>query len=293
MPSPSPSLIARLVAVVVALIAGTLSVPFGAAGATEVTASASNPESAFVSALNQERSSRGLSPLIVDVRMTNAARDWAEEMADRSTLVHAPDITVGAPDGWRKVGENIGRGSGVTGLVSAFMNSPGHRANVLDPAFTRIGVGVAHTSRGELFTAHRFAATRNPEPTCMGRRATIIAQRGHVTVGTSGDDVIIGTRGDDIIRSGRGNDVICSLGGDDRVSSGRGADRVDAGRGNDVVRGRGGADLLQGGNGTDKLLGGNGRDHLDGETGSDDLRGGRGRDTCSATDADSTRSCTA
>ncbi len=267
--------------------------PVSAASATEVTAASSNTESAFVTALNQERTSRGLDPLTVDIRMTNAARDWAEEMVDRGHLVHAPDITVGAPTGWRKAGENIGRGSGVTGLVSAFMNSPGHRANVLDPAFTRIGVGVAHTPRGELYTAHRFVATRTATPKCMGRTATIIAQPGQVTIGTDGPDVIVGTSGDDVIRSGRGDDVICSLGGDDRISGGGGSDEVDAGRGNDVVKGRGGSDVIHGGDGTDKLLGGSGRDHLDGETGADDLRGGRGADTCRATRVDSTRSCKA
>ncbi len=63
----------------------------------------------------------------------------------------------GAPADWTKAGENVGRGGTVDAVWDAFMASPSHAANVLDPAFTRIGVGVVRTPDGVLYTAHRFA----------------------------------------------------------------------------------------------------------------------------------------
>ena len=227
-------------------------------------AAASGPELAFVQELNAERASRGLAPLVVDASMTVAARDWSDDMADGGFLAHAPDITVGAPNGWRLVGENVGRGSSVGGLVDAFMNSPGHRANVLNNRFDRVGVGVATGDDGRMYTTHRFADAPTSTPTCKGEHATIVALPGMETVGTSGDDVIVGTPGNDVIRGRGGNDLICGYGGDDRILGGPGADR---------------------------LFGGGGRDHVVGNKGRDRIYGGKGRDTCKAATRETTKSC--
>ncbi|MEM7287448.1 MAG: CAP domain-containing protein [Actinomycetota bacterium] len=243
-----------------------VAVPPATAGSAGTGGSvATGSELAFVQHLNAERASRGLAPLIVDASMTVAARDWSDDMADGGFLAHAPDITVGAPNGWRLVGENVGRGSSVDGLVDAFMASPGHRANVLDVRFDRVGVGVATDEDGRLYTTHRFADAPTSAPTCKGHRATIVALPGIETVGTSGDDVIVGTPGDDVIRGRGGNDIICGYGGSDTISGGSGADR---------------------------LYGGGGRDHIAGNTGKDRVYGGKGRDTCKASSRETAKSCT-
>lgn len=250
----------------VALVATLLVIaPTAGAGSAGTGASvASGSELAFVQQLNAERAARGLTPLVVDASMTVAARDWSDDMADGGFLAHAPDITVGAPNGWRLVGENVGRGSSVDRLVDAFMNSPGHRANVLNTSFDRVGVGVATGDDGRMYTTHRFADAPTSTPTCKGRHATIVALPGIETVGTSGDDVIVGTPGDDVIRGRGGNDLICGYGGSDYIAGGSGADR---------------------------LFGGGGRDHVIGNKGRDRIYGGKGNDTCKASSRETTKSC--
>lgn len=121
-------------------------------------------EAAFVGSLNAVRAANGLPPLQVSDSMTAAARNWSGWMASNGVLQHAGDIVSGAPANWSKVGENVGRGGGVESVFGAFMNSPSHAANVLDPAYTLVGVGVVWTTDGLMYTTHRFAAVAAPAP---------------------------------------------------------------------------------------------------------------------------------
>lgn len=118
---------------------------------------AGDHEQVFVDLMNEARLGNGLTALVVEPSMTDAARDWAYAMMDDDLLAHATDITGGAPDGWLKVGENVGRGESASGLFEAFMNSPGHRQNILTPEFSHVGVGVYVSEMGVMYTTHRFA----------------------------------------------------------------------------------------------------------------------------------------
>ena len=121
----------------------------------------------FLGALNAERVGGGLPPLIADPGMGLAAGQWVDVLVARGGLSHADNFWVGAPEGWVKVGENVGRGRTVESLTAAFMRSPLHRANIMDPDFTHIGVAVAvGPVDGKLYTVHRFAAT-TPPPTAV------------------------------------------------------------------------------------------------------------------------------
>lgn len=121
-------------------------------------------EDAFIEHLNATRTAAGLEPLRRDPGLGEAARHWARWMGERHDLRHADDIVTGAPADWTKAGENVGRGGTVRAVWDAFMDSPSHAANVLDPAFTRIGVGVVRTPNGMLYTAHRFAGAVSDQP---------------------------------------------------------------------------------------------------------------------------------
>lgn len=122
-------------------------------------------EAGFLASLNAQRAAGGLGPLTLNGSMTAAANGWAWEMANGSFLAHAGDIVSGTPAGWTKVGENVGRGQTVASLTSAFMNSPGHRANIMDGSYTHIGIAVyIHPSDGRIYTTHRFAALGTPAP---------------------------------------------------------------------------------------------------------------------------------
>lgn len=130
-------------------------------------------EARFVDHINAERAAVGLGPLTLDTSMRDAARGWTYWMAENLTLAHADDIVTGAPADWAKVGENVGRGGSLEAVMEAFMASPSHAANVLDPSYTLVGIGVVWTDEGRIYTTHRFAAVSggqesppaDPEPT--------------------------------------------------------------------------------------------------------------------------------
>ena len=138
------------------------------------TASAQGPtrdfgsESGFLGSLNAQRAAGGLAPLTLNGSMTAAADSWAFAMANGSFLAHAGDIISGTPGGWTKVGENVGRGQTVASLTSAFMASPTHRANIMDPLYTHVGIAVyKHPSDGRIYTTHRFAALPGAAPVAV------------------------------------------------------------------------------------------------------------------------------
>lgn len=114
-------------------------------------------EHGFVVAINEARAEEGLGELAYDQGLTEAAREWTREMVAADALAHAEDITMGVPPGWTKAGENVGRGESVVGLMAAFIDSTGHRRNLLDPEFNHIGVGSIVNDAGVLYTTHRFA----------------------------------------------------------------------------------------------------------------------------------------
>jgi hypothetical protein len=153
----------------IAVIVGLL-LALGLPGATPTAgASATNPaadEAEFVALLNGARAAAGLPALEVDAQLTGLARDWATHMAEGNCPVdpktgeparicHASPISAGVTAKWQKLGENVGTGPSVQPVMDAFMNSPGHKANILDPAFTRVGVGVVWSGNA-LYTTHRF-----------------------------------------------------------------------------------------------------------------------------------------
>jgi hypothetical protein len=126
-------------------------------------------EQAFVTSINAERASAGLSALTPVGDLTTAARRHAQTMAMADHLHHNPDLGR-AVRGWQKLGENVGRGPEVGAIHQAFMDSPSHRRNVLDPAFTEVGIGVV-VYEGQIWVTEMFrlptapAAPSPPAPT--------------------------------------------------------------------------------------------------------------------------------
>jgi Cysteine-rich secretory protein family len=105
-------------------------------------------EARFVQRMNADRAAAGVPPLLVVPRLIEIARAWSRVLSDRSTsqtectLSHNQNLLeVLRPAS--KVAENVGCGDGTAdALHDAFMNSPHHRANILDPSFDSVGVGV-------------------------------------------------------------------------------------------------------------------------------------------------------
>lgn len=146
-----------MVAVVVLALAGCLLLPVPTAAHADA-----GLESQFVSALNAARASQGLPALAIAGDLTSVARSHSRVMADTNHLHHNPDLGA-AVSGWRKVGENVGRGPSVSSIHEALMNSPGHRRNILDADWTQLGMGVV-VKDGQLWVTQVFRTPANAAP---------------------------------------------------------------------------------------------------------------------------------
>lgn len=114
--------------------------------------------------VNIERADAGLAPLTMDATLSAAAQRRAQEI-DESFSHTRPDgsscFTVLKDFGitYRACGENIAKGSPTPErVVEGWMNSAGHRANILSANFTTIGVGVFADAAGTLHWAQLFTA---------------------------------------------------------------------------------------------------------------------------------------
>ena len=99
-------------------------------------------EQSFVTQLNDLRAGLGLPPLGVEVRLVEVARAWSGQMAAVDSLSHNPALASEAPSNWQRLGENVGFGGSVDSIHRAFVNSPGHYANLVNRNFNYVGIGV-------------------------------------------------------------------------------------------------------------------------------------------------------
>jgi uncharacterized protein YkwD len=133
--------------------------------ATAAPASATTgPEQDYLNRINQLRTSLGLNPLILDPNLEVVARNHTSTMIATNSFTHSPDLAAGVTTPWLKLGENIGQGTSSDFIWPLFLSSPGHYANLTDPAFTHFGVGVVFDSTGKQWTTHRFLQIKPPPP---------------------------------------------------------------------------------------------------------------------------------
>ena len=106
-------------------------------------------ETEVVRIVNQRRAEHGLKPLTQDWQLSRVARYKSQDMKDLGYFSHTSP-TYGSPFqmmksfgiSYRTAGENIAKGyASPEAVVNAWMNSPGHRANILNSTYTHIGVG--------------------------------------------------------------------------------------------------------------------------------------------------------
>jgi hypothetical protein len=127
----------------------TWAVPGASAATTDASA-----EAEFVKLINQDRKARGLGPLRLNLQLTRVARDWSGSMAAAGRISHRPRLANAVDGNWTRLAENVGVGPSVSTLHSTFMNSSGHRANVLGD-FNHVGVGVVR-SGGRMWVTVNF-----------------------------------------------------------------------------------------------------------------------------------------
>lgn len=91
-----------------------------------------------INLVNQTRAANGLGQLTSNATLSLKADNWAQKLRNDCRLSHSR-LADGAPKEWKKLGENVGYGGTIVQVHDAYLNSPGHRANILDPSFTSMG----------------------------------------------------------------------------------------------------------------------------------------------------------
>ncbi|AGK97000.1 CAP domain-containing protein [Clostridium pasteurianum] len=114
--------------------------------------------------VNVERSKNGLAPLKANAELSKVATTKAQDMIDKNYFSHTSP-TYGSPFDMMKkfginytaAGENIAYGQKTpSDVMNSWMNSPGHRANILNSNFAEIGVGVAKDKNGTPYWVQMF-----------------------------------------------------------------------------------------------------------------------------------------
>ncbi len=195
---------------------------------------------------NQERAKNGLAPLKGNAELNYAADKYAEVMAQRHVLSHT------GPDGStprdrakavgfeaQTIGENIAVGQKTPEqVVDAWMKSPGHRANILNPRYTEIGVGFDKNYWVQDFGSNDTNPTSKIPTSVLDSVSELTpsptSKTGKELRGGEGKDVLTGDSGDDKLWGGRAKDILNGGDGNDRITGGLGKDRLTGGAGGDT-----------------------------------------------------------
>ena len=114
--------------------------------------------------VNAERTKRGISALTLDSNLSSVATKKSQDMVNKNYFDHTSP-TYGSPFdmmkqfgiSYRTAGENIAKGQKTPQeVVTAWMNSEGHRKNILNPNFTNLGIGIAKDSKGTTYWTQMF-----------------------------------------------------------------------------------------------------------------------------------------
>lgn len=120
-------------------------------------------EQQMLDLINQERTSRGLKPLTLDPELTPVARSHSADMFARGYFSHntpeGEDPFARMKDAhinYRTAGENLALAPTLQLAHTGLMNSPGHRANILNPSFGRVGIGIMSGGRRGIMVSQEF-----------------------------------------------------------------------------------------------------------------------------------------
>ncbi|HEV2122917.1 MAG TPA: CAP domain-containing protein [Chloroflexota bacterium] len=130
--------------------------------------------SRVVELTNLERIKAGLQPLVANTSLAGASQKYSGVLATDQCWAHTcgpePEFAKRAASsgytGWTRLGENIAAGQRTPEeVVASWMNSPGHRANILNPDFNEIGVGLVRAGKMGAYWTQMFGTRPNARPT--------------------------------------------------------------------------------------------------------------------------------
>jgi serralysin len=259
---------------------------------------------------NIERSKLGFSPLTFNTQLLNAAANHSQNMALQDFFSHtgkdgsslASRITATGYQ-FSAAAENIAAGSSTPEqVVSSWMNSSGHRANILNPNLKEIGIGYYFLAddTGSVNFNHYWTqvfatsldGSVNPAPTPTPTPNTLVSITSPIPNATgdgspttapkntaSGGNYFLSDSADTQIPTNAAGLPIFALSGKDNITGREGADSINGMQGADTINGAGGNDSLSGGKESDLIDGGVGNDLIGANNDNDRLMGGDGNDT--------------
>lgn len=266
---------------------------------------------------NKERQRFGLSTLESNGRLNKAAQTHSKNMAVEDFFSHYDPDGFSPGDRIEKAGykaetwgENIAFGQSTPQeAVQDWMDSSGHRFNILRPELAQIGVGYYSNNPNGAYDVSYWTQNfgtpedgkewwskyQNFDYGDKGKDKLKGSKQNDRLNGYEGNDTITGAAGEDQLQGGQGSDLVKGGAGNDEIIGGEGftcptaqvyiedsedaSDKLYGENGNDLIQGDGGNDLINGGKGKDILWGGDGNDTVLGMTGNDAVSGGDGNDS--------------
>lgn len=144
--------------------------PVAALAPAAVTATAQQ----VVDATNAQRAAVGAGAVRWNACLQPFSERWAATLAGRGALAHQDLQPILTACALSSTGENVAMGyDTASAVMTGWMNSPGHRANILNPAFTQIAIGLATDGAGRRYWTMNLGAGAStpqaPAPTPTGR----------------------------------------------------------------------------------------------------------------------------
>jgi uncharacterized protein YkwD len=142
--------------------------PSGAVAPTGAAAPAATWQDQMLASINAQRAAAGKPALARCGSLDRAAQAHTEDQAATNTMTHTgsdgstlgPRANRAGYLGWTSLGENVAMGySTVDAVMIGWMNSSGHRANLLNGGYTHVGVGLAHSASGQAYWTQDFGAS--------------------------------------------------------------------------------------------------------------------------------------
>ncbi|WP_040167186.1 CAP domain-containing protein [Microbacterium gorillae] len=154
----------RALLALAALTAAVLLPATSAAAATTPAAGTAAEAATVLELTNTARAEHDAAPVAYSPAVAEVAQSWAEQLARSGELSHDADYATKMPDGWLGVAENVAMSSDATpaDLHAMWMDSPGHRANLLNSGYNVMGVGLATADDGTLFGVEVFGRYADP-----------------------------------------------------------------------------------------------------------------------------------
>jgi uncharacterized protein YkwD len=146
---------------------------------------AETSEDTLFSLINQERAKAGVAPLTRNAKLDELASEWAARMAAKNSQFHR-ELTKSLlnENGWKNLSENI-YGPVVDGspraILQAWLDSSGHRGNLLRESSTLGGVGIARTKSGEVCAVFHGAQPKPSTPAAETKSADSPGTSGYVS----------------------------------------------------------------------------------------------------------------